>query len=325
MTIVWILGSILVLVVAPVSLMLCKTMPIAWNVYREQLVRESPDKWKRENSCPSDAEYSSMYQAAEDWAERYSAETKEVSIQSDGLKLCGRFTDFDSDRTAVILCGRAEGCVYSYYYAEPYREEGFNILVIDQRAHGNSEGIYSGMGFLEQNDVIAWIRYLQEECHTKEVVIHGVCIGAACAVYVAANPDCPESVKGIVVDGLFRSFHDVFIARFRTYRKPLFPVLWEVEYLIRKNTGIDIRTDAPFRAIKSVRIPILLIHSKEDVSSLPEKVLPMAESCPARTKIVWAEHGAHSHVRYRNTALYDTAVKDFLDSIDEDPENELPE
>lgn len=310
----WIFG-ILILIIVPGIVMIIKTMPIARNVYREQLVRESPDKWKRENSCPSDAEYSAMYQAAEEWAERYSTETREVSVRSDGLNLCGRFTDFGSCKTAVILCGRAEGCIYSYYYAEPYREKGFNILVIDQRAHGRSEGTFSGMGFLEQNDVIAWIRFLCEECHTEEVVIHGVCIGAACAVYVASNPKCPECVKGIVVDGLFRSFHDVFIARFHTYRKPLFPVLWEVEYLIRKHTGINIRTDAPFRAIRSVRIPVLLIHSREDVSSLPENVVPLAKSCPGRTKIIWAEQGAHSHVRFRNRTLYDSSVAEFVDSL----------
>ena len=311
----WILGSIFILIIVPGVLMLIKTMPIARSVYSEQLVRESPDKWKRENSCPSDEEYSAMYRAAEDWAEKYSGATREVSIHNDGLRLCGRFTDFGSDRTAVILCGRAEGCIYSYFYAEPYREAGYNILVVDQRAHGNSEGVFSGMGFLEQKDVIAWVRYLEEECHTKQAVIHGVCIGAACAVYVASNPNCPKSIKGIVVDGLFRSFHDVFIARFQTYKKPLFPVLWEVEYLIRKNTGIDIRKDAPYRSIQSVRIPVLMIHSKEDISSLPENVQPMAESCPAPVKIVWAEHGAHSHVRFRNQVLYDSSVTEFVDSL----------
>lgn len=315
MIILWILGGIFVFLVVPAVLMLAKTMPIARNVYREQLVRENPEKWKRENSCPSDAEYSAMYQAAEDWAKRYELLTKEVSICSGGLNLCGRFTDFGSDKTAVILCGRAEGCIYSYYYADPYRTAGYNILVIDQRAHGNSEGVFSGMGFLEQDDVIEWIGYLHRNCHTEKVVIHGVCIGAACAVYVAANPNCPRYVKGIVVDGLFRSFYDVFIARFHSYQKPLFPVLWEVEYLIRKNTGINIRTDAPFRYIQMVHIPVLLIHSKEDISSKPENVTPMAQSCPGKTTIVWADHGAHSHVRFQNQSLYDVSIKEFLESI----------
>ncbi len=314
--VVWIiLGCLVVFFIAPAVWMLIRTMPIARMVYREQLVRDTPDKWRRENSCPSDAEYSAMYAEAEQWGKRYEAETKEVTVQSDGLRLCGRFTDFGSDRTAIILCGRAEGCLYSYFYAEPYRKCGCNILVVDQRAHGNSEGKYSGIGFLEQNDMIAWIRLLEQQFHTKEVIVHGVCIGAACATYLAANENCPKSLKGIVVDGLYRSFHHVFVARFHTNKKPIFPVLWEIEWLIRIHTGIRIKRDAPCNAIKNVRVPVLFIHSKEDISSLPENVPALVEACPTQKTLVWMDHGAHSHLRITNRDRYDQAVTDFVKTL----------
>ena len=59
-----------VMAVGAVVATLLITMPIAKNVYNEQLVRTSPDKWKRENSCPTDAEYSAMYREAEEWGEQ---------------------------------------------------------------------------------------------------------------------------------------------------------------------------------------------------------------------------------------------------------------
>lgn len=292
--------------------MLFITFPIAKAVYREQLVRESPSKWLRQNSCPSDEEYSAMYREAEAWCNKYDSLTTEISQQNDGLNLCGRFTDFGSDKTAVILCGRAEGCIYSYYYAEPYRKAGFNIFVMDQRAHGISEGIYSGIGFLEQNDIIKWMLILSEKHHTKEFLIHGVCIGAACAVYIASNPECPDSLRGIVVDGLYRSFYDVFIARFHMNHKPIFPVLNEIEFLIYKHTGINIRKESPKNYLPNIKVPILFIHSREDVSSLPEHVPEMVNSCPTDHWLVWMDHGAHSHVRYVNTDKYDKSVDAFI-------------
>ncbi len=311
----WIAVGVLALIVLPAAGMLLYTMPIARMVYNEQLVRTSPEKWRRENSCPTDAEYSAMYDAAEAWGRRYEAETTEVSVQSCGLRLAGRFTDFGADKTALILCGRAEGCLYSYYYAEPYRRAGFNILVVDQRAHGESEGTYSGMGRLEADDMLAWMRFLTESCHTKRIVLHGVCIGAACAVYTASHPDCPAALAGIVTDGLYRSFHDVFLARFKTNGKPVFPVLYEIEYLIKKRTGIDIRRDGPYRAIRDVKVPVLMIHSREDVSSLPTNVPALFEACPAEKTLVWMEHGAHSHLRIVNTDRYDAAVTAFVEAL----------
>ena len=311
-----IISGSLLFTVGPVVATLLWTMPIAKMVYEEQLVRTSPEKWKRENSCPSDAEYSAMYSGAEEWGKRYEAVSKEVSVQNDGLKLCGRFTDFGSEKTAIILCGRAEGCIYSYHYAEPYRRAGYNILVVDQRAHGKSDGKYSGIGFLEQWDVLRWMKLLETEYHTKHIVLHGACIGAACAVYTESNPKCPESLKGIVVDGLFRTFHDVFRARFHTNNRPIFPVLYEIGWLIRRHIGVDIKRQGPIRYIGKVRCPVLFIHSKEDVSSLPEFVPQLFDACKAPKTLVWMEHGAHSHLRAANTERYDQIVTEFTNSLE---------
>lgn len=314
--ILWIaLAAVVLVVIVPAVAMLLFTMPIAKSVVDEQLVRTSPEKWRRENSCPTDAEYSAMYAEAEAWGAQYADRTKEVTVQSDGLRLCGRFTDFGSEKTVLILCGRAEGCIYSYHYAEPYRRMGYNVLVIDQRAHGNSEGTNSGIGFLEQNDVIAWLRLLEAELHTTHAVLHGACIGAACAVYTAANPNCPAVLKGIVVDGLYRSFYDVFRTRFRTYHRPIFPVFYEIYWLIKRRFGIDIRRDAPINCIGRVRVPVLFIHSREDASSLPVYVPELFAACSAPKTLAWMDHGVHSHLRYVNRERYDAVVTEFARSL----------
>ena len=75
-----------------------------------------------------------------------------------GLKLVGEWFDYGFDKTVIILPGRRETLVYSYYYAQPYKELGINVLVIDQRAHGLSEGTYSTCGIKEADDVKLWLK-----------------------------------------------------------------------------------------------------------------------------------------------------------------------
>lgn len=43
-------------------------------------------------------------------------------------------------------------CYTSYYY-----NKGFNILSVDNRCHGKSEGKYLGMGYLDHFDILKWI------------------------------------------------------------------------------------------------------------------------------------------------------------------------
>ena len=56
-----------------------------------------------------------------------------------------------------------------------------------------------------------------------------------------------------------------------------------------------------------------MIHSKEDKFSLPEKAQELYDKCSAPKKLVWFDHGAHSHIRINNVLEYDKTIKDFLE------------
>ena len=65
--------------------------------------------------------------------------------------------------------------------------------------------------------------------------------------------------------------------------------------------------------MKSVDIPLLFIHSKNDKYSLPENMEIVYNTAKTdKKKIVWFEEGTHSHIRNNATEKYDGAIKDFL-------------
>ena len=102
---------------------------IAGVVYRILLVRTSPDKWSRECSAGEEDEQKRMYAAGNEWHDRYSDKISEVKIVSEGFNLYGEYADFGFNKAVIIIAGRTEGCKYSYYFAEPYRAAGYNVLV----------------------------------------------------------------------------------------------------------------------------------------------------------------------------------------------------
>ena len=74
---------------------------------------------------------------------------------------------------------------------------GYNILAVDARAHGDSEGTKIGMGWPERMDIIKWINLILSWEPNARIVLHGVSMGAA-TVLMASGEDLPGNVKAVI-------------------------------------------------------------------------------------------------------------------------------
>lgn len=304
-----------VLILGGFAAMFAYTFPIAKKVYNNQLVRTEPEKWGRVCSAPDNEEQLKMWNDGIAWMEPNRSRITEVSVESDGFKLYGEYFDYGSDRCVIILPGRCESLIYSYYFAEPYEKAGFNILVVDTRCHGKSEGKYNTIGVKESHDVLKWAELVHDKFNNKEVYIHGICIGTSSGIYAMINKNCPEYLRGLVTEGCFVSFRETFKRHMMADNRPLFPVLDMVMLLINKHTGTNVYKDKPIRAIKHINpnARILFLYGKKDIFSIPEKSQKLFDACAATDKqLVWFEKGGHSHLRINNTEEYDNAIIKFF-------------
>lgn len=305
--------AIATLPVAGLLIMFIITNRIAKSVYNSQLVRDEEGKWKRVCSAPDNEEQLEMWNNGMAWADLNRDKMTEVSIENEGLKLFGEYYDFGSDRCVVILPGRTECLIYSYYFAEPYQKAGMNVLVIDQRAHGNSDGKYNTLGVAESRDLKVWLKYVEEKFNIKEFYFHSICVGSSTALLTATAPDCPKSVKGIIAEGCYVSFRETFKQHMIDINRPRFPVLDLVMRQIRIHTGTSTRKTAPIKIIKKYDKRILFLFGEKDIFSLPEKSKELYAACASDKKeIVWFEKGGHSHLRINNTEKYDKTIADFI-------------
>jgi len=303
------------LIIGGFAAMFIYTYPISKRVYFEQLVRTSPEKWGRVCSAPDNEEQLAMWNAGVKWAQGFQDNIKEVKISNDGFDLYGEYFDFGSDRCVIIVPGRCECLMYSYYFAAPYQKAGLNVLVIDTRCHGKSDGKYNTIGVKESRDVLAWIKYISEEFDNKEIYIHGICIGTSSGIFAMTSKDCPPCVKGLVTEGCFVSFRETFKRHMMADKRPLFPVLDTVMLLINKHTGTNVYTQKPIREIKKLRPEhrVLFLYGEKDIFSIPKKSRQLFAACSAKDKkLIWFDKGGHSHLRINNTEKYDNAIIEFL-------------
>lgn len=301
------------LLIGGLTAMLIFTLPISKRVYEDTLVRTSPEKWARVCSAPENEEQLQMWNDGIEWMEKNRQYVKEVKIENDGLNLYGEYFDFGGKNCVIILPGRCESLIYSYYFAPPYQKAGFNVLVIDTRCHGKSDGIYNSIGVKESRDVKAWAKYVCETFGNQNIYIHGICIGTSAGLIAMASDDCPNCIKGLVTEGCYVSFRECYKRHMIADKRPLFPVLDLIMLRIKKCTGSNVYKDKPISAVKKIDKRMLFLFGKKDIFSIPEKSQKLFDACRSKDKkLVWFDKGGHSHLRINNTEKYDNTIIEFL-------------
>ena len=85
-------------------------------------------------------------------------------------------------------------------YAAMFHQLGYNVLIPDARAHGDSQGKYIGYGWPERYDERKWInRLIKENGADSQIVMFGVSMGGATTM-MTSGIKLPSQVKAFIED-----------------------------------------------------------------------------------------------------------------------------
>ena len=293
------------------------TFLIAYIVYSKTLMRGKSGSWSREQcSEPGCIPLETMWNKGLEWKKTQEQYIKDLEIRSkEGFKLAGQWFDYGFDKTVIILPGRRETLVYSYFYANPYKAAGVNVLVIDQRAHGFSEGKYSTCGVKEAEDVSLWMKYLHDELNQKEIFIHGICVGTCCTSIVATKYKT-DYLKAVIFDSMFITYKEIYKIHYLESGHKLFPVFYQIWFWYRLFSKCSIKKSDPIQYMPSLDLPALFIWGKKDIYCLPEKSQLLFDKCASKDKqLEWFEQAEHSRVRLNDEKRYDSVIQAFLGRV----------
>lgn len=199
-----------------------------------------------------------------------------VSITShDGLKLTGRYYHVAEGGPLEIQCHGYKGNAVRDFCGnwKIAKEDGRNILLIDQRCHGKSEGHTITFGIQERRDVYNWIQYAKDRFGNVPVMLSGVSMGAA-TVLMVAGMELPETVKAVVADCPYDApaniIKKVLGQDMGMPVKVVYPLILLGGMIFGK---FRLNADSPLAAVKKAKVPILLIHGDDD------RFVPYEMSC----------------------------------------------
>ena len=308
---IWVVSSLLA---SGLFMMILTYVIASYLVYTKTLSRVSKEVWSRDIPSSLEPQSVEMYNIGLKWSKDNIEYKKDVHIVSEGLNLYGEYYDFGKKTCVVILSGRTECLKYGYFFAIPYAAK-CNVLVLDPRAHGLSDGKYNTIGFEESKDITNWVKYIHDEYNIDSFIFHGICIGAAGGVLAITLRNCPY-VTAIVTEGMFPRFYESMKNNLIEKKKPVFIFIDLINFWMKHYTKHSMKF-GPLDVIDKLDVPLLMLHSKKDLYSRPDFAEKLFDKAGSTIKeLVWFDEGKHSMVRINNMEKYDKSINDFLDKID---------
>lgn len=225
-------------------------------------------------------------------------------ITEDGIRLSAWYTP--PQNGAVILLAHGYGNKRPEWVYSLLARKKYGVLAWDARAHGESEGNISTIGYLEVLDVKAALDYVQAQPGVKHIGGWGGSMGGATIIRAAAQ--FPQ-IEAVFIDSSFTSLEEEF-----NYLVP-YPIINPVaKFIVTSGTGLRLDHVDPLADIVKISPrPVYLVQGMADTVAPPdsgEKLFTAA----GEPRFLWEQdHVPHLSMYLDNPRRYQRRLVGFFD------------
>ena len=236
-----------------------------------------------------------------------------VFIKSfDKLKLHARLFENKGIKKVAILCHGYRGTGYRDFSggAQEVIKLGYTTILIDERAHGQSQGHSITFGIRESKDLLSWISYAKERFGEDiELAIIGISMGGATVLMTADKvenvkiiADCPYSSPKIMLKET--------IKKLNLSPKIFYPIL-NLSSIIFAHTNMS--KLSAYDSIKNTNNKILIIHGNADLV-VPHRIsYDLYQAYPDKIQYELFDGADHGFSYIVDKPRYQKIIKDFLE------------
>lgn len=263
-----------------------------WDITKEMLFGINAQKQK--NTVTADSTFKTIF-----------LKTK------DSLKLEAWYIPVDSAVGTVILFhghgGTKSGVIKE---SEAFNKMGYNCMLIDFRAHGNSEGNTCTIGYDETEDIKLAYDYISSKGE-KNIVLWGISMGAS--TITKAVKDYQLEPEKIILEMPFGTIEDAVIGRVKMMGLPPQPISTLLTFWGGAEHGFWAFGMKPQEFVASIKCPVLLQWGKNDprVSRSEEDIL-FKNITNSIKKFVIYETAGHESLCKKEPEKWNMEVAAFL-------------
>jgi pimeloyl-ACP methyl ester carboxylesterase len=221
-------------------------------------------------------------------------------------------------RCAILLHGYGDAKVGAIAWAPTLHALNFNLLALDLRAHGQSQGRHSTAGYFERHDVSQVIDQLKLDNpdDTRQIILFGISLGAAVA---AATAVMRNDIAAVILECPFPDYRLAAASHANILGSPG-PAIQNAAFAVaQKISKADFHALRPVDLIPRIPCPLMVIRSDADVfidnahAALIEEATNGRPESLAPTTYWNAQNAHHVAALYEDPEAYKQRIAAFLD------------
>lgn len=216
-------------------------------------------------------------------------------------------------RTALLIHGYRNCAVDMMHLGYMYHHcMGYNIMLPDLHAHGQSDGKNIQMGWKDRLDALLWCK-VTESVFPTPMVVHGISMGAATTMMLSGEENLPTNITHFVEDCGYTSAWDEFEGELSNqFSLPAFPLLHLTSVLCDAMYGWNFTEASAFNQVAKCPKPMLFIHGDADDFVPTWMVYPLHEVHKGQKQLWLTEGVDHAHSYRYFPDEYTDRVRQFL-------------
>lgn len=212
--------------------------------------------------------------------------------------------------TVIYLHGVGDNKMSGLLLAKVLHDNHFNVLLYDSRAHGESGGGYCTYGYHEKHDVQIAMYEVQKKFPGGKIGVFGTSMGAAIALQAAS---IEPRIAAVVAEASFATLRQVTV----DYQKRLMRLPWHFLRNIAMKRSEAIahfkhREVSPIDAVKSIHVPVLFVHGKNDTFIKHQYSEEMYEAANNPKELWLLDDASHNDVHEVGKNTYEQTIVSFF-------------
>lgn len=238
--------------------------------------------------------------------------SKVILTTKDKIKLEGWYRSIINPEGSVALFhGHGGNKSDVLEEANAFLNMGYNILLLDFRAHGNSGGNTCTIGYTEVEDVKLAYNFLKDKGE-KNIVLWGISMGAAAITH--AIDEYHLTPSKVILEMPFGTLEDAVEARIRMMHLPAEPLATLLTFWGGAEHGFWAFKMKPDEYVTSIHCPTLLQVGENDIRVTPKEREKVFANMRQPKELVVYKNSGHESLCHKEHLKWLASVSAFLNT-----------